>query len=376
MIPSQRHRFALPDDVAYLNCSYLSPQLRSVTEAGRKGMRSKEQPWTVASDDFFDPGEVVRERFATLIGADAQGVALIPAASYGITVAAANLEILPGQTIVVLAEQFPSNVYPWWHVASAAGAELVTVPPSSGSWTPAILEAIDKRTAVVAVPQCHWTDGSLLDLAAIGAAARGCGGALVVDASQSTGAFHLDMDLVRPDFLITVGYKWLLGPYRTAYLWAAPHRREGVPIEHSWMPRRGSRDFSRLVDYTSEFQPGARRYDAGEFGDFVALPMLEAALDQLLAWGIDEISATLGMMTGKIEVGTAALGLLPAPVDDRVPHMIGVRFPGGVPDGLHDALVRARVYVSVRGDSVRVSPHLFTTDGDIERLLEVLSAFT
>lgn len=110
MIPSQRHRFTLPGDVAYLNCSYLSPQLRSVTEAGRKGMRSKEQPWTVAPDDFFDPGDVVRERFATLTGVDAAGVALIPAASYGISVAAANLEILAGQTIVVLAEQFPSNV--------------------------------------------------------------------------------------------------------------------------------------------------------------------------------------------------------------------------------------------------------------------------
>ena len=168
------------------------------------------------------------------------------------------------------------------------------------------LDAIDGRAAVVTVPQCHWTDGSLIDLISVGNAARTVGAALVVDGSQSLGAFALDIDQVQPDFLITVGYKWQLGPYRTAYIWAAPHRREGTPIEHGWVARAGSQDFSRLVEYTTSFRPGARRYDGGETGDFMAMPMLEAALDQLLEWRVEEIAKTLSTVTSKIEEGAAS----------------------------------------------------------------------
>ncbi len=374
MIPNQRSLFDLPDDVAYLNCAYLTPQLRAVTAAGREGLAAKEHPWNVVPDDFFTPAEAVRERFGRVIGADPDGVALIPSVSYGISVAAANVSIRAGQTVVVLAEQFPSNIYPWWRVAELTGADLVTVPRPTGAWTPAILDAIDGRTAVVAVPECHWTDGSLVDLVAVGEATRGAGAALVVDASQSAGARRLDVDTVRPDFLITVGYKWLLGPYRTGYLWAAEDQRAGVPIEFGWLPREGSSDFSRLVDYTTSFQPGARRYDVGEFGDFIAMPMLRAALDQLLDWGLDEITATLGAINATVEEEAAALGLDPAPEATRVAHMMGVRFPDGVPPGLMEDLQKARVYVSMRGDSMRVAPHLFTTDADVDRLLDVVAS--
>ncbi|MFQ5554897.1 MAG: aminotransferase class V-fold PLP-dependent enzyme [Acidimicrobiia bacterium] len=375
MIPNQRHLFSLPDDVVYLNCAYLSPQLKAVSEAGVGGLAGRDRPWLVEPSDFFAPGDAVRERFATLIGGDAAGVALIPAASYGLSVAAANVEIRPGQTIVVLAEQFPSNVYPWWQAASSRGARIRTVAREGGSWTDAILEAIDRTTAVVAIPQCHWTDGSIIDLEAIGRAARGCGAALVVDASQSVGAHVFDVQAIQPDYLVTVGYKWLLGPYRTACLWAAPHRRDGVPIEHGWMGKEGAEDFSNLVAYTEAFRTGAMRYDGGEFGDFMAMPMLVAALDQVQAWGVAEISETLGALTGKIEAGASSLGLVPAPGDERVPHMIGIRFPSGLPAALPGTLRERKVYVSVRGDSVRVAPHLYTTDGDVDRLLEVLGSF-
>ena len=325
------------------------------------------------SADFFDTPARVRTKFAKLVGGDAGGVALVPSASYGLSLAAANVDVRAGQTVVILDEQFPSNVYPWWSLISRNGADLITVPRGTGSWTPRIIDAIDKRTAVVAVPQCHWTDGSLIDLAVVGRAARSVDAALVVDASQSLGAYALNISEVQPDFLVTVGYKWLLGPYRTAFIWVAPGRRDGTPIEYGWLQRDGSADFSKLVEYTSSYGPGAQRYDSGETGDFMAMPMSEAALDQLIVWGIEEIAETLGEMTARIEVGAASLGLLPITAESRVPHMIGIRFPAGPPEGLLDRLHGSQVYVSLRGDSMRVSPHLYTSNEDIARLLEVLA---
>ncbi|MGH2484903.1 MAG: aminotransferase class V-fold PLP-dependent enzyme, partial [Ktedonobacterales bacterium] len=213
-LSSQRNLFEIPDEVAYLNCAYMSPLLRAARAAGQEAVARKSRPWRVTPADFFAEAETARALFAELIGADAEGVAIVPSASYGVGVAAANLPLLPGQRVVLLAEQFPSNVYPWQDLAERSGAAVVTVPrPLTGEWTPALLERIDERTAIVALPHCHWTDGSLVDLARVGERARAVGAALVVDATQSVGAFPLDIARVRPDFLVSATYKWLLGPY-------------------------------------------------------------------------------------------------------------------------------------------------------------------
>lgn len=283
----QRHLFELPDDVAYLNCAYLAPQLRSVTEAGLAGVRRKAAPWQIGPADFFTGAEELRSTFAALLGADAGSIALVPSVSYGIGTAAANIKVGPGQTVVLLAEDFPSDVYPWRAAAQVHGGEIVTVArPADDDWTAAVLGAIDERTAVVAVPGCHWTDGTLVDLVAVGEAARGVGAALVVDATQSLGAMPLDLAAVRPDFLVAAGYKWLLGPYSLGYLYVAPQHQDGQPLEHNWITRAGSDDFAGLVDYVDDLAPGARRFDVGERSNFVLVPMALAALRQLLAWGV------------------------------------------------------------------------------------------
>lgn len=369
-LPCQRGLFEIPDDVAYLNCAYVSPSSRAVREAGERAVAQSTRPWEITPPDFFADAEEARRLFARLVGGDADGVALIPAVSYGIATAAANVPIGDGDHVVVLAEQFPSNVYPWREVAP----EIRTVPtPEAGPWTEDVLSAIDERTAVVAVPHCHWTDGRLVDLRRVGAAARSVGAALVVDATQSLGALPLDVDEVQPDFLVAAGYKWLLGPYRLGYMWVAPERRGGVALEQTWIARAGSEDFTGLVDYRDDLQPGARRYDVGERSDFIALPMALAALRLLLEWGVDRIASAIAVHTARIEAATADLGLRPLPRADRAGHMLGVTVPGGVPDGLTEQLAAADVHVSVRGSSVRVSPHVWNTDRDIDRFLDVVT---
>ena len=286
-IANQRHLFDIPDEVAYLNCAYMGPLMRSVVEAGDRGIREKARPWGISPDDFFVPGERAREQFARIIGADAEGVALVPSASYGLSCAARNIDVAPGARLVVLAEQFPSIFYTWREVAATRGASLVTVArPEDDDWTRATLDAIDERTASVALPHCHWTDGGYLDLVRIGTRCREVGAVLVLDLTQSAGALRFDAGAVRPDYVVCAGYKWLLGPYSLGFLWVAPEHRDGRPIEFNWIARAGSEDFARLIDYRDDYQPGARRFDVGERSNFILVPMLNAALEQILAWGV------------------------------------------------------------------------------------------
>jgi selenocysteine lyase/cysteine desulfurase len=372
-IDCQRHLFDIPEEVAYLNCAYMGPLLRSAAEAGARAARRKQHPWDITASDFFSLPDRGRAAFARLIGASAEDVAVIPAVSYGIALAARNLPLERGQEIVVLSEQFPANVYPWRAVAGERGARIVTVPgPGADGWTARILDAIGPATAVVAVPHCHWTDGSLVDPLALRARTREVGAALVLDVAQSCGAWPLDVTEVQPDFLVAVTYKWLLGPYSLGFLYAAPGQRGGEPLEHGWIGRAGAEDFARLVEYTDAPAPGVRAYDMGERAQFQLMPIAIAAMEQILAWGVENIAATLSARTAAMAARAATLGLQAAPPGRRAGHYLGLRLPGGVPDGLLEQLARRRVYVSVRGNSVRVTPHLYNTDGDVERFFEAL----
>jgi selenocysteine lyase/cysteine desulfurase len=375
MITCQRQLFDLPDEIAYLNCAYMSPLLRRAAAVGAAALARKCRPWTISPDDFFADSEGARQLFATLLGAAADDIALVPAASYGLAVAAANLRLAPGQRILVLVEQFPSNVYTWRELARQRGGEVLTVErPADGDWTAAVLAGLDERVAITALPHCHWTDGGLLDLVAIGARCRAVGSALVLDVTQSLGALPLDLARVGPDFLVCPGYKWLLGPYSLGYLYVAPRHQDGRPLEHNWIAREGSEDFARLTLYRERHQPGARRFDVGERSNFALLPVAMVGLEQLLAWDVAAIAATLAAKTAAIAERAASLGLHATASEHRAGHFLGLRFPQGVPPGLPERLAAEQVYVSLRGDSLRVTPHLYNDAGDVEKLFSVLEA--
>jgi selenocysteine lyase/cysteine desulfurase len=369
-----RRLFDIPDGVTYLNCANMAPQLRSVTQAGIDAVRAKQTPWTIAAADWFSGAEELRTLAAQLLGTTADAVALVPAVSYGIAIAAANLPVSASQKIVLLDQEFPSNVYAWRELAKQKGGQIVHVQRRTGmSWTDALEGAIGEDTAIVAVPQCHWTDGSRIDLERVSERVRAVGAGFVIDASQSLGAQPLDINEVRPDFLVAVGYKWLLGPYGLGYLYVAPKWREaGMPIEQSWLTRARSEDFSRLVEYTDEFRPGARRFDMGEFPQFVLVPMAIAALKQILAWGVSQIAEKLAPLIQRIAELAVDEGYLVLPSEQRCCHMIGIRHPIGIPGELSNLLKHEKVFVSIRGDSIRIAPHLYNERRDAERLFEVL----
>ena len=373
MFPCQRDMFDLPENITYLNCAYTSPLLKASQQAGRAAIQAKANPWTIKADDFFSTAETVRELFARLVEGKPEDVALVPAVSYGIALAARNLPVARDQAILILQDQFPSNVYAWMRVAHEKNAVVKTVKrPPDNDWTSAVLEAIDPDTAIIAVPTCHWTDGTLLDLVKIGEKCRTVQAALVVDGIQSIGAMPFSIERVQPDFLVAASHKWLLGAYSFGFCYVAPKWHGGTPLEENWFNRAGAEDFARLVDYRESYQPGARRYDQGEASNFILAPIAAAGIRQISEWGVENISQTLQTKTDAIADRAQQMGLRVAPLHTRAPHMIGVSKPGGFKKDLPLLLAKDNIFVSVRGESVRISPHLYNTDEDIHRLFTVL----
>lgn len=374
----QRAAFAVPEDVAYFNTATLAPLLHSAREAAEAAVRRRATPWEITTADWFDDVERLRTLVGGLFGGDAEGVALVPATSYGLAIAARNLagQIDARRGVLVLADEYPSGIYTWRSAVADRGSAIVTVARRPGqTWTDAVLDHLDERIAVVHVPTVHWTDGARVDIEAVGRRAREVDAALVVDASQSLGAVPLDVAAVRPDYVVSVGYKWLLGMLGRSYLWVAEQHRDGTPIEHNWIVRRGADDFAALVDYIDEYQPGARRFDQGSRTLFELTPPAIAALDQIHEWGVDRIAATLATITATLVERIGDLGLAPSTTGaERSPHIVGVPVPPEARDRVVAALARSGCHAAARGVSLRIAPHLHVTEEDVDRLVAALGS--
>ncbi|MBM3522456.1 MAG: aminotransferase class V-fold PLP-dependent enzyme [Alphaproteobacteria bacterium] len=369
----QRERFDLPRDIAYINCAYFSPFLRAARDAGHLGIERRVHPWTIDREGFYAEVEEVRGLFARLLGASTADVSIVPSSSYGLAIAAANVTIARGQTVVVPQHEHSSNFYVWHKRATEAGGSVVVVErPADGDWTAAVLAAIDSRTAVVAMPNCHWSDASLIDLVPIGEAARRVGAALIVDATQSVGAWPFDLARVKPDYVMCSGYKWLFCPYVLGFLYVAPHRQNGHGIEFHGFNREGARHTEGSFAHVFEFEPGARRFDMGERSNFITLPMAKVGLQQLLDWSVAGIAATLAPMTRQIAERGAELGLTSPRVDRRLGNFIGLGNPKGWAKDIGKKLWSERVHVSLRGDRLRISPHVYNDQQDLDRLFAAL----
>ncbi len=375
-LSTQRELFDIPESVAYFNCAYNSPQLKVSRDRLLAGAESKCRPWERGADDFFFNAERVRELAAALFGGDSDGYAVIPAASYGLSTAARAIEpqLQPGDHILVIEEEFPSNYLPWQRVARESGATMKVVPtPADGDWTMAILARIDQHVRVVAVSSCHWTNGARIDLERIGHACREVGALFAVDATQTLGAMPFSVPAVQPDFLVAAGYKWLLCPYGFSLMYVSPHWREARPLEESWLARDNARDFAALVNYSDRYMPGARRFDVGEKCTPTILPGAVGALEQIYHWGVDNIATTLSAINARIADRLEQFGfILPDPAY-RCPHMFGVRLPQGFSGNLVQVLRDEAIYISQRGNALRFSPHLHINDNDVDRLLEEIS---
>lgn len=368
-LASHRHLFDMPRDVCYLNASYMTPLLKSQVRAGHQALEAGSHPWAIGPEEFFDTTDAIRVEAATMMGAAPDDIAIVPSASYGISVAANNLPLRQGGAILVMAEEFPSNHYAWHAKAEREGGELVSVPvPADDDWTSAILDTIERekgRLDIVSLANVHWSSGAVLDLKAISAATKACGAALVLDLSQSLGAMPFEVSDIGPDFMVSAGYKWLLAPYGISLMYVAPHRQQGSPLEESWITRKGSEDFAGLVNYQYDYGPGARRFDMGERANLVLAPVFLDGLKQINRWGVGTIHEAVRAVTEQLADIVAKYDLSPISRRYRTGHILGVHVGAKGPEIL--ARLKANgVSASLRGDMLRLSPHLWVDGRDLE----------
>ncbi|MGM0587806.1 MAG: aminotransferase class V-fold PLP-dependent enzyme [Bacteroidota bacterium] len=376
----QKSKFLLPEDIHYLNGAYMSPNLKSVEEAGLAGMRAKRNPIAVTPEDFFTDSNHLRERFVQLVNAShPQSIAIIPAVSYGIATAAKNIPLEAGDEIIIAGDQFPSNVYTWRNLAQERNCTLTTIDRPDQTtdvgqtWNERIRTAITPNTKVVAISHCHWTDGTLFDLEAISNRIHDVDGYLVVDGTQSVGALPFDVQQIQPDALICAGYKWLMGSYGLGVAYFGSRLQEGTPLEENWILREDSEDFSQLINYRDAYQPGAIRYDVGERSNFILVPMLNAAIQQLLDWQPARIQQYTRELMAPYLQRWQEVGCRLEEPNHRAHHLFGIYLPQHIePKALQRQLKESNVHVSVRGSSVRVSPNVYNDSADAEALTEII----
>ncbi len=372
-MPSNNYKtlFELEEDITYLNCAMMSPLLKSVKDAGKTAMEKRSQPWLLSERDWFDDVEILRKKASQIFQTSPENIALVPSASYGLTTAAKNIKLEKGKSIIVVEDQFPSNYYVWDDLCKKNSLNLITIKKDKmKNLTDSILENINKTTGIVAVPNCHWADGSFIDLYKISKAVKDFNTHLVLDLSQSLGALPTDIEKIDPDFAVAVGYKWLLGPYSLGYLYVAPRWQEkGEPLEYNWSDRKGSDDFKSLTKYQRDYREGARKFDMGESAQFNTLPMSIAALDQILNWGVDFIQSSINKLTDKIESSTN----MEKPVTPHAGHLMSIPIGNRDIEDLRKRLKENKILVSLRGNSIRIAPHLYNNEEDIDKLLNCLN---
>ena len=386
MLPCQRALFDLPREVCYLNAAGWSPLPLAVQEAGRVGVARKGRPWELAPEFAAAQHERARAAAARLINADPGDVALIPSVGYGVATAGKALRPpAAGSRVLVLEDDHSSPVLEWATRAPADGFSVETVRrPGDGDWTAALLEAIERPgappVALASVSSVHWSDGGMLALEDASRALRARGAALVVDATHAVGVVRTDVVVLDPDFLIFPTYKWLLGPYGRAFLYVAKRRQaEGEPLEQTSHGRRGVA--ADRVPYFRDlsFAPGARRFDMGERDHFVSLEMAALGMEMVAGWGADAVAGRLRTLTDRMAEGLrGAAGVRVAVADARLraPHLLCLEFPGGMPEGLVERLGAQGVHVAARIGRLRVSPHVYNDDEDVDRFIKALLGLT
>jgi len=376
-LESLKDSFDFPDEVAYLNTASFSPTFKSVEKAGFDAIKRKSRPDFYQASDLFDPVIELRKLFAKVIDVDNYNrVVTIPSVSYGLANVANNITLKKGDEILLIDEQFPSNVYIWKELASKFDAKIVTVkqPKHNPDWNNEILNAISDKTALVAMGEIHWANGIMFNLKAIREKTKRHSALLILDGSQSIGALPFSIKEIKPDALICAGYKWLFGPYGCAYAYYGDYFDNGKPIEENWSIRLGREDFAKLTKYQSEYKPLANRYSVGQSGSLIYVQMQTAALKEILKINPEDLQDYCHSISQEALKTLYDIGFYSDPVDIRAKHLFGIKIPKSVDlDRLKNELKAANTIVSFRGDYIRISCHLFNTKDHFDKLANTLA---
>jgi selenocysteine lyase/cysteine desulfurase len=376
MLPSQRALFDMPRDVCFMNAAAWSPLPLAAQEAGRAAVGRKGQPWKLPDGFQREQYERARKAAAALIGAEPDDVALISSVGYGVSTAGKVLQLPRGTRVIVLENDHTSPVLEWHGRAQAGGFTVDTVKqPADGDWTSAVLAAIERAGAppvsLASISSVHWSDGGAIDLPRVQAVLKKHGAAFLIDATHDAGVRRIDVKTLDPDFLIFPTYKWVLGPYGRAFLYVARRHQHGVPLEQTAAARKGVNAEDTIYFRDTSYREDARRYDMGERDHFISMEMAAIGMEMMAGWGNDAIVERLAMLTGRLADGLGNLGVGVLDPRIRAPHILCVSFRNGMAPDLPKRLAAENVHAAPRLGRLRISPHVYNDEQDVERFIDV-----
>jgi selenocysteine lyase/cysteine desulfurase len=373
-----RREFADFEGVAYLNIANQGPLPLVAARAAQAAIEWKKLPFKIADNLYFDLPDRIRKNLARFIGAAADEIAITSGASAGLSIVAAGMEWQPGDEVLVGRGEFPAHVAAWLPYKEAGKLSIRTVA-SGGRFITAddYVAQIGPRTRLVSASLVRYDDGSMLDAGRVAQACHDANALFVLDASQCAGAMPLSVRNLGADFVTSSGYKWLLGPYGTGFFWASPAWMSRFPCgPFYWQALEGARNFHFLPLEDLKAAPGARRWDSAETGNFINLAAWDASLDLLGKIGADAIAEHNASLVGElIERLPRDRFVLASPAErERCgPYVcISARNPERNRE-LCDKLREVQIIVSLRENALRISPYLYNTPEEIDRLIKLLS---
>lgn len=369
------------EDAIYLNLAGQSPMPKVALRAVQAALVDKRHPHHRPDSAFYEIPNRIRSSIAQLIGAKPEEVAVTTGASAGVAEVAYALAWKPGDEVITAAREFPLQYTLWKPMEAREGIKLKVVPPS-GRFIAAedLIAALTPRTRVVSVSMVRFDDGSLLDAKKLASACHAQGALLVLDVSQCVGALPLNVRDLDADFVVSAGYKWLLGPFGTGFFWVKSELLSTVrPAPFYWMAVEGSDNFSKLDFANPQPARSAKRWDASEWASHFNFNLvgLDASLEFVLRAGPETVAEhnrrLIEMMFERLPKDRC----VPAsPLDPahRGPYGCFAARSAEKTVELYQKLRIANVVVSLREGNIRVSPHLYNTERDIDKLISVITA--
>lgn len=371
--PLERYRseFPITQDLVYMNHAGSGPLSVRATTAISQFIDGVSRRGSEASEEWVSRSEEVRAKAARFIGADADEIAFMKNTPDGVNAVANGLPWREGDNVVTVDNEFPANIYPWMNLRDR-GVETRLVPTENGCVAASqILSAIDEKTRVVALSWVEFHGGFRHDLATIGAACRERGIYLAVDAVQGLGALPCDVRELNVDFLSAAAHKWMLGPNGIAVFYVRRELLDDVRVAAVGVT--GVDQGPSYLDYGFRLRPNARRFECG-FLNLLGIAGLEAAIDLFNDVGRERVAARVLLLTGRLTSGLHRQGyLVYGPrADETRSGVVSFRHPSLPTADLVHRLRLDRVVVADREHHVRVSPHFYNTESEVDHLLDAL----
>ncbi len=369
----RRTEFPWTSDTTYLNNASIGPLPERTRLVLEEFNRKRAAPYQLPDRELFAGMAESRRLAAELIGASPEEIGLTINTGFGLSLAARALPLKPGDIVVTSDREFPANVYPWM-LLKDSGVDLELAPTTPEGWPDEdrLLERLrDPRVRVLAISLVQFSNGYTVDLARLSAATRETGAYLVVDAIQGVGQVPLDLGRTQVDVLACGAQKWLLSPWGSGFVYVRRELiRELRPAVTGWMAFEGTDDFTRLTQYDDRLRGDARRFE------LITLPYqdlagMNASVRMLLDAGIPAIAEHLRALHAPVLEWAARCGVpVVSPLDHRGSGILCVA-PSDV-GGAFRALKAARVVCGMREGAIRLSPHLYNTVAEMERVADIL----